>query len=97
MHHKVAPNCGRLFLYLTFINSLTERTLLMSGLKTCACCGEIKPTTSFYKASKSKDKLQSYCKSCATKIVVRKRAEGQLAAIYQKLHCVEDKLRELTA
>lgn len=68
----------------------------MADQKTCACCGQTKPTTEFYKAAKSKDKLQSYCKSCAKKHVLLKRAEDQLAATYQRLHQAEDKLREMT-
>ena len=68
----------------------------MSDRKTCACCGETKPVTEFYLSAKAKDGRQSYCKSCATKSVLKGRAEKQLASTYKRLHKYEDKLRELS-
>ena len=68
----------------------------MAEYKTCACCGETKPTTQFYRAAKSKDGRQSYCIQCTKNIIKISRAEKQLEATYQKLHQAEEHLRELT-
>ena len=69
----------------------------MSEQKTCACCGETKATSEFYRSRKSKDGLQSYCKSCATTSVLKGRAERQLEATYQRLHKYEEAIRDLTS
>ena len=37
------------------------------GVKVCSKCGETKPTTDFYRDSKSPDGLQYWCKSCSSK------------------------------
>ena len=68
----------------------------MSERKTCACCGETKAITEFYRAAKSKDGRQSYCRTCATNSVLRSRAERQLEATYQRLHKYEETIRALT-
>ena len=39
----------------------------MTGFKKCKCCGQEKSLDSFYKNSKTKDKLTSWCKDCTKK------------------------------
>lgn len=47
--------------------------------KTCTRCGSKKNSTEFYKASKHKDGLQSYCKECMAPIRKRWNKENKLA------------------
>lgn len=39
----------------------------MSGFKKCTCCGQEKSLDNFYKNTRTKDKLTSWCKDCTKK------------------------------
>ena len=45
--------------------------------KACTACGQVKPTTQFYKRQASKDGLQNHCKPCSNERVSRKRAKNR--------------------
>lgn len=44
--------------------------------KVCSRCKEEKPANEFYKASRSKDGLQSYCKACSAKASTGRKTKG---------------------
>lgn len=52
--------------------------------KRCSSCNELKSTTKFYKAKKSKDGLQYRCKDCSDK-TSKKLLKGDKAAIIYKI------------
>lgn len=45
--------------------------------KACTACGQVKPTTQFYKRKVSKDGLQNHCKPCSNERIARKRANNR--------------------